>query len=187
MPSATTSSSANNQQQQHKQQGPVVPVVQAIFDSITRCFNPSNVDDHPLFSTSQCHPTVRCPTKYATGHGNDDDDDDDNVVSSYSGDNRTEDKARASYNADRYLSRKLEIFRTTDEDCLAEFGITRPVTKRPKKHHVRHTSANTLVDSIESDEIRNLTSKARLKATARAKKQNGDDNKDNHPVFSFVR
>lgn len=69
------------------------------------------------------------------------------------------------YDADRYLPRKLQIFRTTEEECLAEFGVSfrnkaqpSSQTKSHRRDH-RHSSNtnNTLLASYSDDEIDNLT------------------------------
>jgi hypothetical protein len=70
------------------------------------------------------------------------------------------------YDADRYLSRKLQIFRTTEEECLAEFGISIRGNSQQysnKKNNRRfHRQTTTATDDIihascSDDEINNLT------------------------------
>mmetsp|Transcript_23712 Transcript_23712/g.51299 ORF Transcript_23712/g.51299 Transcript_23712/m.51299 type:complete len:116 (-) Transcript_23712:910-1257(-) len=94
-------------------------VVQAIFDSITRCFNP--LDDESPFSNRCPRESPETDSTNATRRSPS------NEGSSASRKQQLLD-LKQQYDADRYIHRKLEIFRTTDED-LAELGIER----RPKK------------------------------------------------------
>lgn len=70
------------------------------------------------------------------------------------------------YDADRYLSRKLQIFRTTEEECLAEFGISlrgnsQQYSNRKSNRHfhrqITTATADTFLASCSDDEINNLT------------------------------
>lgn len=174
-------------------------VVQAIFDSLTRCFNPI-VEESP-FSNRGCprqspetDSPVTAPKKTSasataasgggggrrsgssgsgSGSGTD--------GTSSSSARRASDDLKEKYDADRYLHRKLEIFRTSSEE-LAELGIEKSRRGRQKKQqaagpaggggnnnnnrsssrsrsrHRRNKSVNTLVDSSDDqDEIDNLT------------------------------
>ena len=118
-------------------------VVQAIFDSLTRCLNP--VDSEAPFAS-------RCPPRRSPGESS--------VASHRRGSTGSDrsDALKAQHDADRYIHRKLEIFRTTDED-IAEMGIDPRKARKQRlkdrsksKGHRRNQSANTLVDSLE-DEI----------------------------------
>ena len=170
----------------HKQQGTSTanqPVVQAIVDSLTRCFSPIVGSDE--YGTGRC-PSTTDTTRRHNRDGNSSSKSRRSSTTSATVDqhkpNNNNNKG-GTYDADRYIHRKLEIFRTTDEECLAEFGIPHPrPTKRHKSsssspnrkkekegkeekgggttsNHRRNQSANTLVYSSEdqSEEIDNIT------------------------------
>mmetsp|Transcript_3674 Transcript_3674/g.9315 ORF Transcript_3674/g.9315 Transcript_3674/m.9315 type:complete len:478 (+) Transcript_3674:138-1571(+) len=161
--------SASTQQQQ--------PMAQVIFDSLTRCFNP--IDEESAFS-NRCprqSPVAQSPKtsrRESTGTSQGVDNKNKSRQSSSSGgggsssssSDNNNNNVKAQYDADRYIHRKLEIFRTTEED-LAEMGIALPPKKRG--HHRRGTgrSANTLVESSvassDGDEIATLTSNHKRK------------------------
>ena len=177
------------------------PIVQTIFDSVTRCFNPIDGEDESPFSSRCGYPSSRCPT--SGRHAQESSTAGTTTNKNYqsrrtSSGGASQDAANKAYDADRYLERKLEIFRTTDEDCLAEFGFHRPrPSKRQKSSsgkHRRGDSSNTLVYASESDEITNLT-----KAQRRAEAQNvntnnhrrggngNNENYSNNPVAFFIK
>ena len=176
------------------------PIVQTIFDSVTRCFNPIDGEDESPFSSRCGYPSSRCPT--SGRHAQESSTAGTTTNKNYqsrrtSSGGASQDAANKAYDADRYLERKLEIFRTTDEDCLAEFGFHRPrPSKRQKnssnKQHRRGDSSNTLVYASESDEITNLT-KAQRRADAQNvnnnnhRRGNGNENYSNNPVASFIK
>lgn len=70
------------------------------------------------------------------------------------------------YNADRYFSLKLQIFRTTEEECLAEFGISlrgnsqqysNRKNNRRFRRQITTATADILLASCSDYEIKNLT------------------------------
>ncbi len=68
------------------------------------------------------------------------------------------------YDADRYIHRKLEIFRTTEEECLAEFGVaprkkgqSSSHTRNNRRGHNRSGSGGATLVASSDDEIKNLT------------------------------
>jgi len=173
-------SSSNNQQHKGTTNQ---PVVQAIVDSLTRCFSPIVGSDE--YDTGRCPSTTNTTTANNTRRRGGDSSSKSRRSSSTSSTTTDQHKPnnnnKGTYDADRYIHRKLEIFRTTDEECLAEFGIPHP---RPMKRHKssssspnrkkekegkeekggasnhrRNQSANTLVYSSEdqSEEIDNIT------------------------------
>ena len=197
-------SSSNHNQQQHKQQGTTTqPVVQAIVDSLTRCFSPIVGSD----GTGRCPSTTTTTTANTRRHNRDGNSSNKSRRSSTSSSSTADQHKpnsnnKGSYDADRYIHRKLEIFRTTDEECLAEFGIPHPrPTKRHKSsspnsssssggsskkkekeskegsNHCRNQSANTLVYSSEdqSEEIDNIT-QVQLREKQRQQQANANSN-----------
>ena len=181
------------------------PIVQTIFDSVTRCFNPIDGDESP-FSSRCGYPSSRsCPTSSRHRHAAQESTNTTNTTARSATNNNqqtsrrtssaSQDAATKAYDADRYLERKLEIFRTTDDDCLAEFGIQRPRPSKRQKNgtskHRRGDSSNTLVYASESDEITNLT-EAQRRADVQNQNNNtprgGNDKNQNNPVVaSFVK
>ena len=174
------------------------PIVQTIFDSVTRCFNPIDGEDESPFSSRCGYPSSRCPTsgRHAQESSTAGTTTNKNYQSRRTS-SASQDAANKAYDADRYLERKLEIFRTTDEDCLAEFGFHRPrPSKRQKSSsgkHRRGDSSNTLVYASESDEITNLT-KAQRRADAQNVNNNNhrrgngnNENYSNNPVAFFIK
>lgn len=131
MPSSP-SSTAPIQQQSH--------VVQAIVDSVTRCFHPiqvypcSDISSNP----TNAHQTGSPPMTNA--------DADDNARNHSTSSPSSSPKTK-QYDADRYIHRKLEIFRTTDEDCIAAFGIPRPRPSSSMRHAHRLSTSQTKVQS----------------------------------------
>ena len=142
-------------------------VVQALFDSVTRCFQPcsSRRSEAGATITKQASEPTPVPanadaaakSEYARHQ-------------SPSSTPSTPSKTR-QYDADRYIHRKLEIFRTTDEDCIAAFGIPRPRPSSSMRYARKSSSSrskdpsgrigsrdrksNTLVSSSD-EEISNL-------------------------------
>lgn len=138
-------------------------VAQAIVESLTRCF-------HPIRGNPCPEPGRGVPANAA--------------VPAAGGDRnkpipRTppQKKTQKQYDADRYIHRKLEIFRTTDEECIAAFGISRPRpspssarnARRPsmqtnngqsRSRGERNSNSNTLVSSSD-EEISNLANNQR--------------------------
>ena len=197
MPSSSTN---------HKQQGTTTtnqPVVQAIVDSLTRCFSPIVGSDE--YGTGRCPSTSTTATASNTRRHNRDGNSSSKSRRSSTSTTTTADQHKpnnnnnkGTYDADRYIHRKLEIFRTTDEACLAEFGIPHPrPTKRHKSsssspnrkkekegkeekggnNHHRNQSANTLVYSSEdqSEEIDNIT-QVQLREKQRQRQQQASSN-----------
>ena len=156
-------------------------VVQAILDSLTRCFNPSDGDE-----------SNRCPHQAGCVFGGDKQSNGRRSSSGGRGlDKGSSDNLKAQYDADRYIHRKLEIFRTSEED-LAKLGIINGSPKKKQQqrgsHHRRERSANspnTLICS-SSDEIANLA-KAHKSAAVQGPggHPNGAQN-DSNPVADFV-
>jgi len=99
------------------------------------------------------------------------------------------------YDADRYIHRKLEIFRTTEEECLAEFGVT-PRKKGQSSSHARNnrrghnrsgSGGATLVASSD-DEIKNLTeNQKRTYAQAGGTRTNNAQVRDESLAATFGR
>ncbi len=156
MPSSPSSSSSSQQQF----------VVQAVVDSVTRCFQPlSDRSGGRSVNFKHTEPsTVSANFKAASKSENNDR----NQPTSSS----SPQMIKQQYDADRYIHRKLEIFRTTDEDCIAAFGIPRPRPSSSSMRHARRSSSrskdnnysrredqdrksNTLVSSSD-EEISNL-------------------------------
>ena len=100
------------------------------------------------------------------------------------------------YDSDRYIHRKLEIFRTTEEECLAEFGVA-PRNKGQSSSHTRNNrrghnrsgsgGANTLAASSD-DEIKNLTENQKRKsAQGSGTRSNNAQVRDESLVATLVR
>lgn len=132
MPSSP-SSTAPIQQKSH--------VVQAIVDSVTRCFHPIQVypcSDNSSGNPTNANQTVSPPMTNA---------DADNNAQNHSTSSPSSSPKRKQYDADRYIHRKLEIFRTTDEDCIAAFGIPRPRPSSSTRHALRRSTSQSKVQS----------------------------------------
>lgn len=150
-------------------------VVQAIFDSLTRCFNPIDGDESPFSNRCPRQPNAAAGQKKSGGNRRS------NSSGSSSNHSSSNNDLKSQYDADRYLHRKLEIFRTNTED-LAEMGID---LSARRKYRRSRSSTNTLVESVE-DEIANLTNahKRTLKGCGAL---GGRDHEEESPVASFVK
>jgi hypothetical protein len=139
-------------------------VVQAVVNSVTQCFQPcSDRSDGKSVNFKHTEPSpMPANSKAATKSEND----------ARNQPTSSPPMKKQQYDADRYIHRKLEIFRTTDEDCIAAFGIPRPRPSSPAMRHARRSSSrskdnnssrtegrdrksNTLVSSSD-EEISNL-------------------------------
>lgn len=166
-------------------------VVQAIFDSVTRCFNPIDDQESPFTNRCPRQSPHESPNPKTTPRGAGAFDADKKRSSSSSGESFA-DVSRTQYDADRYIRRKLEIFRTTDKE-LAEMGLPprrqghqARSSSRSNRGHTRNRSDNTLAYSSD-DEIAHLT------RNQHRKKQDGNNVKgcnaqnDSNPIAAFAR
>jgi hypothetical protein len=168
-------------------------VAQVIFDSLTRCFHPTDGEGGSLFS---CPPrssrssrttVVEFPPQTAVAP----------PESSRGSSNKLktqpqpppsppqQQQQQRQYDADRYIHRKLEIFRTTDEECLAEFGVV-PGNKAQSSSHARSNRRGHLVVSSD-DEIDNLTEKQKRMSDLGNSKQTNSQVRDESFAVTVIR
>jgi hypothetical protein len=180
-------------------------ITRIIFDSLTRCFHPADGDCSPLCSQatgSQLQPRSnqsqpqrpqqeqqqrqqeqkeRCQRRRRKQQ------DDQQQQQQH--------EQEQQHHADHYIHRKLEIFRTTEEECLREFGVapgskakSSSHTKSKRREHKRGNSDHTFVTNSD-DEIKNLTDNLKRSAPQRngTKKRNSARSGDESRMNTFLR
>ena len=147
--------SSPNQQTPSNQQRTSPSVVQNILRSLAQCGIVN--DESCLFSSSSTRYQQQSTHQNRQQQQQEEEEEEEEQQPS---------EQQQQYDADRYLSRKLQIFRTTEEECLAEFGISlrgnskqnsNRTSNRRFHRQITTATADTLLASCSDDEINNLT------------------------------